>query len=218
MRRLKWIVVNILFLKVFAAFDQDFVCDYFAHKNVSRLTVFTCNNIQENIIFTRKFHGQSVIIELRELSEGFKLNRIITSEHQKMGILLDLRCYRNTSSSPILSQITSREFYRQLHYWLVTSNDLESVLDMVDDNRFSMTTDFVIAIPIKFYIGFDLYDIYNPSKERGGKLNVTFFGSWDPKHGLNLELSEDKYSQRSNLHGMMWKVSFFGVRITLQFL
>ena len=64
--------------------------------------------------------------------------------------------------------------------------------------------DLVVGIESEF--GYDLWDVYNPSKLRGGSLNVTRFGTWDPNNGMNVTLTEFKHSRRSNLFGLGIKI------------
>ncbi|XP_051154126.1 ionotropic receptor 75a-like isoform X2 [Leptopilina boulardi] len=56
---------------------------------------------------------------------------------------------------------------------------------------------------------FHLYDVYNPSFRHGGKLNVTFMGSWEPNDGLKMEFDQYKYERRRNLNGLQLNFSIF---------
>lgn len=58
---------------------------------------------------------------------------------------------------------------------------------------------------------FELYDVYNIWKERGGVLNFTFIGEWQEKMRLNVTLAETKFERRSDLHGMTMKTAFYYV-------
>ena len=102
--------------------------------------------------------------------------------------------------------------YDDLHYWLVISSKLEDVTDIIDDEAFTLSSEFVIAIPAHFN-NYDLYDVYNPSKKRGGKMNITYYSEWNQSNGLTVKLIQSKYKRRADLNGMPWKVYFFGVRI-----
>lgn len=94
--------------------------------------------------------------------------------------------------------------YDEMHKWLILGSNLSHVLEMLNDDAFTTSTDVIIAVPsANNYI---LYDVYNPCKDRGGSMNVTRFGTWSNKIGLNVTLNESKFERRSNLHGMKLKV------------
>lgn len=94
--------------------------------------------------------------------------------------------------------------YDEMHKWLILGTNLSHSLHILNDDAFSISTDVIIAVPsANDYI---LYDIYNPCKERGGSANVTMFGTWSSKKGLNVTLTQSKFERRSNLHGMRLKV------------
>lgn len=52
---------------------------------------------------------------------------------------------------------------------------------------------------------YNLYDAYNPSSTRGGKLNVTQIGMWSPDAGYNLFDNKAKLENRRDFHGVTFK-------------
>jgi len=94
--------------------------------------------------------------------------------------------------------------FDETHKWLILGQKLNSILSLLNDDAFSVVTDIVIAI--ETITGFDLYDVYNPCKARGGSLNVTALGYWTEKSGVVIRLKQPKYERRSNLHGMKIRV------------
>lgn len=91
----------------------------------------------------------------------------------------------------------------------------DNLTHLVDDSSFNLSTDFVVAEALDDK-NYSLFDVYNPFKERGGKLNVTFLGSWKPIIGLELTLKQSKYARRSNLQGIIWRVAYFSVSTSHQ--
>lgn len=77
-------------------------------------------------------------------------------------------------------------------------------MSLLNDDSFGVVTDITIAI--ETVTGFDLYDVYNPCKARGGTLNVTALGYWTEKSGVTIRLRQSKYERRSNLHGMKLRI------------
>lgn len=94
--------------------------------------------------------------------------------------------------------------YDETHKWLILGSKLNDTVSLLNDNAFGVVTDVTIAI--QSLTGYDLYDVYNPCKERGGSLNVTALGYWTEKSGVAIRLRQSKYERRSNLHGMKLRV------------
>lgn len=91
-----------------------------------------------------------------------------------------------------------------MHKWLILGRKLKDIVKFLNDDSFGVVTDITIAVEIA--TGFDLYDVYNPCKARGGSLNVTALGYWTEKSGIAIRLKQPKYERRFNLHGMKIKV------------
>ena len=89
--------------------------------------------------------------------------------------------------------------FDELHNWLLITDELESCLELVDDSAFGLSTDFVIAVTDDD--NYELYDIYNTGKSRGGKLKVNLIGYWNESSRLNITADLDK-KIRWNLEGM----------------
>jgi len=68
-----------------------------------------------------------------------------------------------------------------------------------------MTTDVTLAITNGS--GYDLYDVYNHCKYRGGTLNLTRLGWWRRAEGLIITLTQPLVERRANMHGMTLKIS-----------
>lgn len=104
-----------------------------------------------------------------------------------------------------------------MHCWLVITKNLNNLTQLIDDSGFNLSTDFVVAVFLD-EANYLLYDIYNPLKERGGKLNITFLGFWNKFNELKLSLKQSKFSRRSNLHIIVWRVPYLSVSSILRFL
>lgn len=103
-----------------------------------------------------------------------------------------------------LFKATKSFLFDETHKWLILGRKLDDTVSLLNDDAFGVVTDITIAI--ETVTGFDLYDVYNPCKSRGGTLNVTALGYWTEKSGMAIRLTQPKYERRSNLHGMRVKV------------
>lgn len=94
--------------------------------------------------------------------------------------------------------------YDETHKWLILGHNLNNTVKLLNDDAFGIVTDVTIAI--SSLTGYELYDVYNPCKARGGSLNVTALGYWTEKSGVAIKLKQSIFERRSNLRGMKLKV------------
>ena len=89
--------------------------------------------------------------------------------------------------------------FEELHNWLIIGTDLNKTLELINDWAFSLSTDFFIALVKEN--NYQLYEIYNPGKHRGGTLNVSFIGYWNSQNGFSNNVNINK-KLRWNLNGL----------------
>lgn len=104
-----------------------------------------------------------------------------------------------------ICQTSKYRMYDYSYHWLVFGSKLNSSVSFLNDSAYSITTDFTLAITNGS--GYDLYDVYNHCKYRGGTLNVTKLGSWRRGEGLTIILNQPLIERRANMHGMTLKIS-----------
>lgn len=95
--------------------------------------------------------------------------------------------------------------YDYSYNWLVLGSKLKESKRLLNDSAYSMTTDLVLAISNGS--DYDLYDVFNHCKYRGGTLNVTELGFWRAESGLTITLTQPLVQRRANMHGMTLKIS-----------
>ena len=81
--------------------------------------------------------------------------------------------------------------------------DLNSSLEIINDDNFGLSTDFIISTLLDDHT-FELFDIYNIGKSKGGELKINFVGTWNYNLGINFTMDIDK-KLRWNLNGMKLK-------------
>ncbi|XP_026673942.1 ionotropic receptor 75a-like isoform X2 [Ceratina calcarata] len=196
----------------FCVNENHIIRDYFAFRKVQRIMAFSCNTADNDFILARTFSDMYVAyISMLNSTNDSRLNigKILRAEYHPLGVFLDVRCDRKRYTT-VLASAAKYSMYDEMHKWLILVSNLSYVLEILNDDAFTLSTDVVIAVPSKS--NYALYDVYNPCKDRGGSMNVTYFGIWDAKTGLNIILNQSKFERRLNLHGMKLKV---GVVISL---
>lgn len=95
--------------------------------------------------------------------------------------------------------------YNYAYSWLVLGSTLNKSVPFLDDSAYGMTTNLALAIANGR--DYDLYDVFNHCKYRGGTLNVTGMGFWRAGTGLTITLTQPLVQRRANMNGMTLKMS-----------
>ncbi|KAI4490899.1 hypothetical protein M0804_003843 [Polistes exclamans] len=137
-------------------------------------------------------------------SVEYNFYKFLNVSYWRLGVFVDLRC-QDQNARAIFNQSTSYRMYDYAYNWLVLAKNMSYCLHKLNDTAFSIITDFVVSIPNYDY--YELYDIYNPNKERGGILNITRYATWNKDTGLKIFLSKAKILRRWNFHKLKVIVS-----------
>ncbi|KAL7290097.1 hypothetical protein TKK_0015819 [Trichogramma kaykai] len=204
----KLILIMYMLTKIRGTADENFIIDYFMSKNISDIISFNCDNQTKSIITIKKFNENGMRVALINLNDILETKELVQANYWKLGVFVDLRCSEIDQVSLLFTEASKLQAYNELHYWLILSPNFKTAMDIVNDYNFGTSTDYVVAVPMPE--GFNLFDLYNPWKEGGGKINVTHMGVWKQKSGLNVSLTQSKVWRRANFHGIPMRASFFG--------
>lgn len=115
---------------------------------------------------------------------------------------------RNKRIGRLIFHLCQSSRYRMYDYsysWLILGSKLNKSASLLDDSAYSMTTNLALAIANGS--DYDLYDVFNHCKYRGGHLNVTKLGSWRRGTGLTITLTQPLVQRRANMNGITLKIS-----------
>ncbi|XP_011882970.1 PREDICTED: uncharacterized protein LOC105570411 [Vollenhovia emeryi] len=186
------------------AADSDFIRDYFVNKAVRNVVGFSCGDFTSDFYFLKTLSRAGIYTIIRRHSTDFNLRRFLRTDAWSLGVVVDLRCH-NKSAVAIFAETSRYRMYDYSYHWLALGSKLDSSVRLLNDSAYSMTTDFALAI--RNGTGYDLYDVYNHCKYRGGTLNVTWLGLWRRGEGLTVTLTQPLVHRRANMHGMTLKMS-----------
>ncbi|XP_019884195.2 uncharacterized protein LOC105254882 [Camponotus floridanus] len=192
------------FISNINARDSDFVRDYFIHKAVRNVVRFSCGDITSDFYFVKSLSRAGIFTIVRKYDANINMRRFLDTKTWGLGIVVDLRC-NNESAVTIFAETSRYRMYDYSYHWLVLGSKLNDSVPFLNDSAYSIITDFVLAITNGN--NYDLYDVYNHCKYRGGTLNVTKLGSWQRETGITITLTQPLIQRRANMHGMTLKIS-----------
>ncbi|XP_025989808.1 ionotropic receptor 75a isoform X3 [Solenopsis invicta] len=184
--------------------DSDFIRDYFVNKATRYVVGFSCGDFTSDFYFMKSLSRAGIFTIIRKHDSSINLQRFLSTDAWSLGVVVDLRC-RNESAVAIFAETSKYRMYDYSYHWLVLGSKLSMSVPLLNDSAYSMTTNFVLAIMNGS--GYDLYDVFNHCKYRGGTLNVTKLGSWRQGEGLIITLTQPLVERRANMHGMTLKMS-----------
>ncbi|XP_076664878.1 ionotropic receptor 75a isoform X2 [Andrena cerasifolii] len=186
----------------------DVIHDYFLFKKITRVAGFSCGGYENDQKIIRSFNDAGILVSTETLGPNIVIQRSLRTDYWNLGVFVDLRCpVVDKDIVNIFDEASRYYMFGHLHQWLILGRNIEHTVRLLNDSTFSITTDFVISLPRDD--GYILYDIYNHCKHCGGPLSITNFGTWDRETGLNVTLSEGKFSRRRDFQRI--KVKSAGV-------
>lgn len=130
---------------------------------------------------------------------------------QRVGVVLDLQCPERCLR-PLLAAVSRQWLFHRRYVWLLFGKNVDDVGKWLDGENVNVDAEITAAtkrvpdndkVVVDGY--WDLWDVYNPSFVRGGRLNVTHLQSWrsagmsDP---IKTTISQSKHEKRRNLRGL----------------
>lgn len=118
--------------------------------------------------------------------------------YYKLGIICDLTCQEIEEFLNITSELN---FFNASYSWLMISNDYNTSIAMLSHQNINLDSEITLAIEVKNYRNFDLFDVFNPSYKYGGELIVTPKGTYTTNR-FKILTRKNKFQMRSDLKGI----------------
>lgn len=112
-------------------------------------------------------------------------------------IILNLEC---NQTKAFMSEMSKRIFFHHERKWFMLSGSVAEAFDILNKENINFDAEVTLAIPSgeDFY---DIYEVYNPSFRRGGRLHIVPMGSWSKEIGWNTT-NLTKIERRHDLNGI----------------
>lgn len=117
------------------------------------------------------------------------------------GVVVNLNC---NTTIPLFAQLSQRTLFHNERFWLMFSANVGEAFDVLHLQKINVDAEIILAEPIdgNDVNGFALYEVFNPSSNHGGRLNITQLGSWNRIDGFNIAVKQTKIERRRDLHGI----------------
>lgn len=112
-------------------------------------------------------------------------------------VVLNLEC---NQTKAFMAEMSKRIFFHHERKWFMLSESLDEAFDILNKENVNFDAEIMLAIPVRQDL-YDIYEVYNPSFKRGGRLNISFMGNWSLKFGWNV-VKQTKNERRNDLNGI----------------
>jgi hypothetical protein len=185
--------------------DIEVIKDFLSANNVQICLVLFCDQV-----FAVKLHRLmqklSIWSAFQDTSQTIENpNKLFNSRTHQIGVIYDLRC----PDTEQLFSISFREhIFNASYHWLMFHNDLEVAKSLLRPQYINWDAEISLTIKQENGTAYQIYDVYNPSFERGGQLNATFMGVWSTTNrNLTPFRVPNKNVHRRNLFGLQFMAS-----------
>lgn len=176
--------------------------DYIQANYITVVLFVTCEKDNEVFKTLEDLQHQGLFTNFWDISTGVALNdfnyhKFFNRYSHSPCVVINLECNQTKS---FLVEMSKRIFFHHERKWLMLSESLKQAFDMLDEQNINFDAEITLAIPA----GQDLYNIYevfNPSHSRGGRLNIATLGGWSNENGLST-VKQTKLERRHDLNGI----------------
>lgn len=186
----------------------DLIKDYLKVNYLRNILVISCGSqYKVNSSEMLNLHHDGIWINTLDISNesaiaNFEYETFFVRLSSSLSIVVDLDC---NEISEFLTQMSKRILFHYERYWLIFSSNLDRSFSILSLQNINVDAEIVLAIPDTVNNSkptYDIYEVFNPSFKRGGRLNITQLGLWNEVFGLNIALKQTKIERRRNLQGI----------------
>lgn len=208
MKLLLHIFLNLGFATRHYSCNVFLIKDYLKTNYLTTMLLVSCGNEPTSMETLRVLHGNWINVwDISDASvlTDFNYDRFFGRYSQPHGVVVNLEC-NNTSS--FMGQISKRILFHNERFWLMFHTDLENTFGILSQQNINVDAEIVLALPVdadytEELENYEIYEVFNPSSNRGGRLNITQLGNWNKNDGFNIPVKQTKIERRRDLRGII---------------
>lgn len=186
------------------SFNVSILQDYTKANDITVVLLISCEQDNELLklktVENLQYHGlwTSVWDISMEMNlNDFDFHKFFGRYSNPPGVVINLEC---NQTKALMTEMSKRVFFHHERKWFMLSGSLEEAFDILNRENINFDAEINLAIPTEqdFY---DIYEVYNPSYSRGGRLNITAVGRWSGEIGWDT-VKQTKIERRHDLNGI----------------
>lgn len=113
-------------------------------------------------------------------------------------IVINLEC---NQTKAFMAEMSKRVFFHHERSYLMFGGSVDEAFDILNQENINFDAEIILAIPAGQEL-FDIYEVFNPSYSRGGRLNIASIGCWSEEIGWKQTVKQTKIERRHDLNGI----------------
>lgn len=114
-------------------------------------------------------------------------------------IVINLECNQTRA---LMAEMSKRVFFHHERSYLMFSESVEKAFDILNQENVNFDAEILLAIPSAGQELYNIYEVFNPSYSRGGRLNIAPMGLWSQEIGWKQTVQQTKIERRHDLNGI----------------
>jgi hypothetical protein len=128
--------------------------------------------------------------------------KLFHARTHQIGVIYDVRC---PNTEQLFNISFEEHIFNASYHWLMLHDDLDNAKDLLRPQNINWDAEITLTVEQDNETEYRIYDVYNPSYERGGQLNVTFKGVWNSTiRELTQFRIPNKNIHRRNMFGLQF--------------
>lgn len=193
-----WSLIIFLTITSCSAHNIQLIKDYTKANDITVVLLVSCegeNNFFE-IETTRKLQLHGLWTNIWDISSevdffNFDFYQFFNRYSNSPGVVMNLGC---NQTKALMTEMSNRTFFHRERKWLMLSESLDEAFGHLNQENINYDAEIMLAVPstVEDDDHYDIFDVYNPSHRRGGRLNITLMGYWSNDFGWNEMVSQTK--------------------------
>lgn len=183
--------------------------DYLQMNNLNTVLLISCGNKYNvhSMETLNALHQHRIWINVCDFSNesriaDFDYNKFFMRLSNAHCVVMDLDC---NQTSAFMAEISNRMLFHYERNWLIFSSSFNKSFDILSQQNINVDAEVSLVVPVEQEndnFNYDLYEVYNPSRKHGDRLNITLLGNWNKNVGFNIPVRQSKIERRRNLQGI----------------
>ncbi|XP_047989913.1 ionotropic receptor 75a-like [Leguminivora glycinivorella] len=196
-----WRLIFLATSAVSLATWPNMAVDYFRHRDVKYVTIFSCEDAAGIKAMLRLLMNDGIRATVGLINQGsINLRRLLHQYEASVGVLLDGGCL---NTPEILINASESSMFDDTHFWLVLNNNCSNsgfVEENFQDLKLSVNAD--VAVASSCGDSYQLTDVFNFGRVQGNALETRELGAWTSERGLEILVHVFKYYNRWDFHNL----------------
>nr|QGW45453.1 ionotropic receptor 75c [Bradysia odoriphaga] len=186
--------------------NVNLIKDYIKYVNVKTVLFITCERTTKLLEMVTKLHSIDTYVNVWSISNesvtvasnASNFTQFFVRPKGSHAVIVDLDCEQIKF---FLRQSSHEVLFHSERSWLMFSKSIGRSYGILGQENINLDADVTLVTRLN-HNEYRISDVYNPSKIRGGRLNITTIGTWGRNRRLNMTTEHLRIERQRDLGGL----------------